>query len=65
MKWGISLSFAAQVSHDLALDLQQRVEAIADVERAFVHVDYDFRDVDEHDVSSWSPGHSGAKPALL
>ena len=54
-----------KVSHDLALDLQQRVEAIADVERAFVHVDYDFRDVDEHDVSSWSPGHPGAKPALL
>jgi hypothetical protein len=65
LKLGISLSFAAQVSHDLALDLQQRVEAIADVERAFVHVDYDFRDVDEHDVSSWSPGHPGAKPALL
>ena len=54
-----------KVSHDLALDLQQRVEAIADVERAFVHVDYDFRDVDEHDVQSWSPGHPGAKPALL
>ena len=62
---GISHSCPAQVSHDLALDLQQRVEAIADVERAFVHVDYDFRDVDEHDVQSWSPGHPGAKPALL
>ena len=44
-----------RVSHDLALDLQQKVEAIPDVERAFVHVDYDFRDVDEHDPNSWSP----------
>ena len=44
-----------RVSHDLALDLQQKIEAFDDVERCFVHVDYDFRDVDEHDPASWSP----------
>ena len=30
-------------------------KAFDDVERCFVHVDYDFRDVDEHDPASWSP----------
>jgi cation diffusion facilitator family transporter len=44
-----------RVTHDLALDLQQKIEAFDDVERCFVHVDYDFRDVDEHDPASWSP----------
>ena len=54
-----------RVTHDLALDLQQRVEAIPLVERAFVHVDYDFRTVDEHDPSSWSPGLPEGKKSLI
>mmetsp|Transcript_28729 Transcript_28729/g.86049 ORF Transcript_28729/g.86049 Transcript_28729/m.86049 type:complete len:365 (-) Transcript_28729:25-1119(-) len=53
-----------RVTHDLALDLQQRVELIPLVERCFVHVDYDFRTVDEHDPSSWSPGRP-EKKALI
>jgi hypothetical protein len=27
-------------SHDIALELQHKIEGLADVERAFVHVDY-------------------------
>jgi Dimerisation domain of Zinc Transporter len=37
-------------SHDIALDLQHKLEALADVERAFVHVDYLHRDMPEHKV---------------
>lgn len=29
-----------QVSHDICMDLQWKIEALEDVERAFVHVDY-------------------------
>lgn len=37
-------------SHDLALLLQHKVEALAEVERAFVHVDYIRREELEHKV---------------
>lgn len=36
-------------SHDLALTLQMGIERLEVVERAFVHVDYEARLVDEHD----------------
>ena len=35
-------------SHDLALELQHKLEALEDVERAFVHVDHQERDGLEH-----------------
>lgn len=34
-------------SHDVSQELQRKLEGLADVERAFVHVDYDY----EHDVN--------------
>jgi cation diffusion facilitator family transporter len=37
-------------SHDIALDLQHKIEALEDVERAFIHVDYRSRDLPEHKV---------------
>lgn len=37
-------------SHDIALELQHKLEAIDEVERAFVHVDYLPRDEPEHKV---------------
>ena len=39
-------------SHDIALTLQHKVEGFDEVERAFVHVDYEHRDEPEHKVSS-------------
>ena len=53
-----------KVSHDLALDLQQKVESIEEVERCFVHVDYDFRGYDEHVPENYSPLTPGNKKAL-
>ncbi|EFJ44883.1 hypothetical protein VOLCADRAFT_94931 [Volvox carteri f. nagariensis] len=37
-------------SHDIALALQHKIEAIDNVERAFVHVDYERRSLEEHKV---------------
>ena len=37
-------------SHDIALGLQHKIEALKEVERAFVHVDYQSRDAPEHKV---------------
>ncbi|KAL4449002.1 hypothetical protein ABPG77_007719 [Micractinium sp. CCAP 211/92] len=37
-------------SHDIALALQHKLEAMGDVERAFVHVDYQARPLPEHKV---------------
>jgi len=36
-------------SHDVGIALQHRIERLEEVERAFVHVDYRIRDVDDHD----------------
>jgi cation diffusion facilitator family transporter len=38
-------------SHDLGMDLQYEIEALEEVERCFVHIDYERRDYDEHVVS--------------
>ena len=38
-------------SHDIALALQHKIEAMIDVERAFVHVDHQERDGLEHKVN--------------
>jgi divalent metal cation (Fe/Co/Zn/Cd) transporter len=37
-----------KITHDLALQLQHRIEALEDCERAFVHVDYERRSALEH-----------------
>ncbi|KAG7336798.1 cation transporter [Nitzschia inconspicua] len=38
-------------SHDLGMELQYEIEAREEVERCFVHIDYEARDYDEHVVS--------------
>ena len=40
-------------AHDISLSLQQKVERLEEVERAFCHVDYSKRTVDEHDHSEY------------
>ena len=37
-------------SHDVGIVLQHKIERLEQVERCFVHVDYQERDVDDHDV---------------
>ncbi|GLC51497.1 hypothetical protein PLESTB_000508900 [Pleodorina starrii] len=41
-------SMTVRESHDIALELQHKIEAIDSVERAFVHVDYERRTLEEH-----------------
>lgn len=36
-----------RISHDVSQGLQRKLEGLADVERAFVHVDYEH----EHDIN--------------
>jgi divalent metal cation (Fe/Co/Zn/Cd) transporter len=55
-------------AHDLSLSLQHEIELMDGVERAFVHVDYASRSIDEHDVNemalhaqSLSESSSGSK----
>ncbi len=36
-----------KVTHDVGQTLQRKLEGLADVERAFVHIDYE----DEHDIN--------------
>mmetsp|Transcript_2 Transcript_2/g.5 ORF Transcript_2/g.5 Transcript_2/m.5 type:complete len:429 (+) Transcript_2:181-1467(+) len=36
-------------SHDAGIRLQHKIESLDDVERCFVHIDYQLRDVDDHD----------------
>ena len=38
-------------SHDLGMELQYEIESREDVERCFVHIDYEMRNYDEHVVS--------------
>jgi cation diffusion facilitator family transporter len=38
-------------SHDLGMELQYEIEGREEVERCFVHIDYELRDYDEHVVS--------------
>uniref|UniRef100_A0A7S3H1E4 Cation efflux protein cytoplasmic domain-containing protein n=2 Tax=Spumella elongata TaxID=89044 RepID=A0A7S3H1E4_9STRA len=37
-------------SHDIALELQHKIEGLEEVERAFVHVDHEKRDGLEHKI---------------
>ncbi|KAJ1619637.1 cation efflux family-domain-containing protein [Pavlovales sp. CCMP2436] len=36
-------------SHDVGIELQHKIESLESVERCFVHIDYQLRDVDDHD----------------
>ncbi|GAB9464052.1 Cation diffusion facilitator [Globisporangium polare] len=47
----VPADMTVKMAHDIALQLQFKVENLEDVERAFVHVDYKARDYDEHVVS--------------
>lgn len=47
----VPAEMTVKMAHDIALQLQFKVENLEDVERAFVHVDYKTRDYDEHVVS--------------
>lgn len=47
----VPADMSVKEAHDIALQLQFKVEQLSDVERAFVHVDYKTRDYDEHVVS--------------
>uniref|UniRef100_K3WTQ7 Uncharacterized protein n=1 Tax=Globisporangium ultimum (strain ATCC 200006 / CBS 805.95 / DAOM BR144) TaxID=431595 RepID=K3WTQ7_GLOUD len=47
----VPADMTVKMAHDIALQLQFKVENLEDVERAFVHVDYKSRDYDEHVVS--------------
>lgn len=38
-------------SHDLGMELQYEIESREEVERCFVHIDYETRPYDEHVVS--------------
>ena len=52
-------SMSVRESHDIALELQHKVEGFDEVERAFVHVDYARRDEPEHKARTHpSPGRS-------
>eukprot|EP00198_Chlamydomonas_reinhardtii_P008085 XP_001697422.1 CDF transporter, membrane protein [Chlamydomonas reinhardtii] len=46
-------------SHDIALALQHKIEALDTVERAYVHVDYERRSLEEHKVRNWRRGRPG------
>jgi hypothetical protein len=39
-------------SHDVGITLQHKIERLEEVDRCFVHVDYQYRDVDDHDPST-------------
>jgi hypothetical protein len=48
-----------KVTHDVSQTLQRKIEGLEDVERAFVHVDYD----QEHDPhEEHKPPHDRKKP---
>jgi hypothetical protein len=51
-------------SHDVGIRLQHKIEALEQVERCFVHTDYQKRDVDDHDPSVPLEFKTGGAPAL-
>jgi len=55
-------------SHDVGITLQHKIERLEEVERAFVHIDYQVRDVDDHDPRTpilRKTARTGAAPGLL
>ncbi|KXZ56512.1 hypothetical protein GPECTOR_1g459 [Gonium pectorale] len=51
-------------SHDIALELQHKIEAIDSVERAFVHVDYEKRSLEEHKPCRYAQFSISCNPSL-
>ena len=52
-------SLPLKISHDVSQALQRKLEGLEDVERAFVHVDYEA----EHDVAEeHKPPHTKEEP---
>jgi cation diffusion facilitator family transporter len=47
-----------ETTHDIGMELQHKIEAFEEVERAFVHIDYQTRDYDEHNEDSWPPHYA-------
>jgi cation diffusion facilitator family transporter len=47
-----------EMTHDIGMELQHKIEAFDEVERAFVHIDYQERDYDEHNQRSWPPHYA-------
>ena len=47
-----------EMTHDIGMELQHKIEAFDEVERAFVHIDYQERDYDEHNEQSWPPHYA-------
>lgn len=53
-------------SHDVSQALQRKIEGLADVERAFVHVDYDYsHDVHEEHRPLYDSGESNTSIRAL
>lgn len=53
-------------SHDVSQALQRKIEGLADVERAFVHVDYDYlHDVHEEHRPLYDPQGSNSSIRAL
>ena len=51
-------SMTLEMTHDIGMELQHKIEAFDEVERAFVHIDYQERDYDEHNEKSWPPHYA-------
>jgi cation diffusion facilitator family transporter len=51
-------SMTLEMTHDIGMELQHKIEAFEEVERAFVHIDYQARDYDEHNEQSWPPHYA-------
>jgi cation diffusion facilitator family transporter len=47
-----------EMTHDIGMELQHKIEAFEQVERAFVHIDYQVRDYDEHNEQSWPQAYA-------
>ena len=41
-----------RVSHDVGIMLQHKIERLEQVDRCFVHVDYQVREIDDHDPNT-------------
>lgn len=47
-----------EMTHDIGMELQHKIESFEQVERAFVHIDYQARDYDEHNEQSWPQAYA-------
>jgi divalent metal cation (Fe/Co/Zn/Cd) transporter len=52
------------ITHDTGIRLQHKIEKIDEVERCFVHIDYSFREFDDHDPDVPLTYKTGDSPRL-